>query len=460
MNDNKLVLDITTLDKWNRYPVGIVRTLYEFFKYCYINNLATFVVFSKNKDKITLCDREYIEGIYYKFENEKWNVEEDLKTTSSLINKLLFAIKSRDYYRIAKFLYKKLPNKAKVIIRSWIVPTLFKSINIKIREDLIKDQPLLDKINFFESEIASETPVPLGKDDVFVSIGLDWDYSNYRLIYEYKKKIGFRVVTCFYDAIPLTHPHLVHSDYFGKVFYAHIYNLLNISDKTFCISNFSKKELSKLIKLEGFNSRSKLETIYLGSDFRNKHAVNNTNVTNKYILYVSTIEARKNHELLVDVWADLVSKYNEDTPKLVLVGMYGWGIENFQRKLNANKKLLDYITIKDRVSDEELVVLYQNSTFCVFPSLVEGWGLGAAEALSYGKVCLISEAESLLEATQFLMPALPNNKETWANEISKLFYNKEYLAQFEDNISSKYSVRTWSDFSRDFYSFAIQDKTQ
>lgn len=456
MNDNKLVLDITTLDQWNRYPVGIVRTLYEFFKYCYINDLATFVVFSKNKDKITLCDREYIEKIYYKFENEKWGVEEDVKTTSSLINKLLLAIKSGDYYRIAKFVYTKLPNKAKVIIRSWVIPILFKNINI--RENLIKDQPLLDKINFFESEIASETSVPLGENDIFVSIGLDWDYSNYRLIYEYKKNIGFQVVTCFYDAIPITHPHLVHSDYFGKVFYAHIYNLINISDKIFCISNFSKNELNKLIELEGFNSTSKLETIYLGSDFRNKHTINNTKVTNKYILYVSTIEARKNHELLVDVWTDLVSKYKEDTPQLVLVGMYGWGIESFQRKLNANKKLLDYITIKDRVSDEELVRLYQNSTFCVFPSLVEGWGLGAAEALSYGKVCLISEAESLSEATQFLMPVLPNNKEVWVNEISKLFYNKEYLAQYEDNISSKYSVRTWSDFSRDFYSFAIQDR--
>jgi glycosyltransferase involved in cell wall biosynthesis len=456
MNDGKLILDITTLNNWNRYPVGIVRTLYEFFKHCYINDLATFTIFNDGKDNIIVCSKNDIDKIYYKFENENWDVESSLSIKKSRFEKLVEAIKLGDYYRIAKFVYTKLPSTVKDILRKWVLPIILKRINSD--NDFINEKPLLSKIDFIERDISKDVRPPLSENDIFVTIGLDWDYSNYKLIYELKKNIGFKVVTCFYDAIPITHPHLVHSDYFGKIFYIHIYNLINISDKIFCISNFSKKELEKLIIANEFSFNAKLKTIYLGSDIKNKKNCNYLEIKEKYVLYVSTIEARKNHELLVDVWDALVSKYKENAPKLILVGMYGWGIESFQRKLKSNKKLLDFITIKDRVSDEELVELYQNSTFCVFPSLVEGWGLGAAEALSYGKVCLISEAESLSEATQFLMPALPNDKDIWVNEVSKLFYNEQYLKENEEKISSKYLLRTWNDFSQDFYSFVTQDK--
>ncbi|MDV7104207.1 glycosyltransferase [Vibrio sp. TH_r3] len=454
-----LVIDITTLKKWNRYPVGITRTLLEFVNFSNENLDVKFVFFSDDKSEIVECEQYEVDSILERLNNGLWEKENRFKLVKkeiirkySLVRLILTFIKELkggNFRVVARAVYHRSPGFIKYIARNLY---LLKKSNISILESNVE---LNEKINFHEEEISRDRSIPISEGDIFVSIGLDWDFSNYRLLYEYKNEIRFEVVTCFYDAIPVTHPELVHSDYFGKVFYTHIYNLVHLSDKIFCISKYSEKILIDMINKQDMGVMPDVKTIHLGGDIDNNKTTSLSLSQDNYVLFVSTIEARKNHKLLLDVWEELIEKRGETTPKLILVGMHGWGVDDFFKKYNSEKKFSEFIEIRNSVSDSELSKLYSQCKFCVFPSIVEGWGLSASEALSYGKVCLISEAPSLKEATQSLMPVLQNDPIVWTEKIGQLLDDEDYLKNLELDIKNKFEKRSWERFSKDFVSFIL-----
>jgi glycosyltransferase involved in cell wall biosynthesis len=117
-----------------------------------------------------------------------------------------------------------------------------------------------------------------------------------------------------------------------------------------------------------------------------------------YVLFVSTLEVRKNHRLLFQVWKRLIAEHGADrVPDLVFVGRKGVLVDDFLAEL-ANARHLDgRIALEHRVTDAELVRLYAGCLFTVYPSLFEGWGLPVTESLHFGKYCVASSAGSLPE---------------------------------------------------------------
>lgn len=113
-----------------------------------------------------------------------------------------------------------------------------------------------------------------------------------------------------------------------------------------------------------------------------------------YVLYVGTLEPRKNIGAILDAWEGL---HQEDphVPPLVLVGTYGWGSRHLVRRIEAlagrGVKALGHV---DR---EQLVRLFQGASVFVYPSLYEGFGLPPAEALACGIPTVVSNASSLPE---------------------------------------------------------------
>ncbi len=119
----------------------------------------------------------------------------------------------------------------------------------------------------------------------------------------------------------------------------------------------------------------------------------------KYVLFVSTIESRKNHIAAFSVWLKLIKKHGiKNVPKLVCVGNPGWLNDAAYAKLNASDLLLEHVLMLSKISDGALAVLYENSVCTLYPSSYEGWGLPVTEALCYGKVPIVSNVSSLPEA--------------------------------------------------------------
>src|SRR5262249_54027712 len=148
-----------------------------------------------------------------------------------------------------------------------------------------------------------------------------------------------------------------------------------------------------------------------------------------FVLSVSTIEARKNHELLYHVWDRLVARHGDRVPPLVLAGMVGWGVPDLLTRIRLNPRLAGKGLILDHVDDHELLWLYEHSLFTLFPSFYEGWGLPVAESLTLGRPCIVSNAGAVLEASQRLVPALdPLDFGAWYAEIERWLFDPSALA--------------------------------
>jgi glycosyltransferase involved in cell wall biosynthesis len=141
-----------------------------------------------------------------------------------------------------------------------------------------------------------------------------------------------------------------------------------------------------------------------------------------FVVYCSSIEIRKNHELLLYVWDRLRQELSPDRlPILVFAGGWGWGTETVQILSQRNWRLRNHLRVLGPVSDAQLIWLYRNARFTVFPSLAEGFGLGAAESLSFGTPVVVSDCPALLEASEGLMPAHnPHDFPAWYREIHSL----------------------------------------
>lgn len=167
----------------------------------------------------------------------------------------------------------------------------------------------------------------------------------------------------------------------------------------------------------------------------------------KFVLYCSTIEIRKNHILLLKVWRRLLPLLGDRLPTLVFCGRWGWMYDELVAFMDANPELREHVEFRSNLSDRQLAELYRDAEFSVYPSAVEGWGLGAAECLDFGLPVLISDAPSLTEATQGLMPTLPaRDVEAWCAAVAKACTDPDWLAELRETIASRYRPIRERDF--------------
>ena len=112
---------------------------------------------------------------------------------------------------------------------------------------------------------------------------------------------------------------------------------------------------------------------------------------NPYFVFIGTIEPRKNHILLLQVWQRLVQKLGADCPKLLLIGRRGWENENVLDLLDRGATIQDHVLECADVPDHLLIKILANARAALFPSLVEGYGLPIAEALAVGAPVICSD---------------------------------------------------------------------
>jgi glycosyltransferase involved in cell wall biosynthesis len=173
--------------------------------------------------------------------------------------------------------------------------------------------------------------------------------------------------------------------------------------KVLTISNSSRDDIIKEYNL----SQEKVVVTHLGI----KDAISLTphiysmttlkakyTISDNYILFVGTLQPRKNIVRLIKAFAKVVK--SEKSPKdlqLVIVGRKGWLYEEI---LEAPKELgiEDKVKFLENVEDEELPLFYKNALCYVLPSLYEGFGLPVLEAMQQGCPVITSNVSSLPEA--------------------------------------------------------------
>lgn len=288
---------------------------------------------------------------------------------------------------------------------------------------------------------------PFEADDVYVTLGLDWDQKDLPIVFELKAARGFKTVFCCYDVIPVKFPHLCVGDV-AAVFARYFSDLAWCADEIMCISECSKRDLLNLLRTLGAPTPE--ATVFrLGSniaipDGKGVSDHIEKTVGDRFILFVSTIERRKNHETLYRAYARLVDQGETNLPKLIFVGMPGWGVADFLTDVRLDPRVQGLIENLHNVSDSDLAWLYQNALFTVFPSLYEGWGLAVAESLAAGKFCLASDQGSIPEVGGNLVEYLdPWSVPLWAERLKWYFDNPAALKNAEERIRKEFQPPRW-----------------
>lgn len=148
-------------------------------------------------------------------------------------------------------------------------------------------------------------------------------------------------------------------------------------------------------------AQGKLEVVYPGvdADFRpgDDHEIaavrEELGCPEGYLLFVGTLEPRKNVGLLLDVWERLRSR--GDCPPLVLCGGPGWRSRALQRRIRELRS--KGLVALGSVPRERLFRIYRGARVFVYPSFYEGFGLPPAEAMASGVPTLAANRASLPE---------------------------------------------------------------
>ena len=116
-----------------------------------------------------------------------------------------------------------------------------------------------------------------------------------------------------------------------------------------------------------------------------------------YFLYIGTIEPRKNHLMLFQIWRRLALELGDRCPHLVLVGQRGWENEMVLDVIERSEILRHRIVEYNALPDEKVQSLIAGARAVLLPSFAEGYGLPVAEALSAGTPVLCSDLPALRE---------------------------------------------------------------
>lgn len=115
----------------------------------------------------------------------------------------------------------------------------------------------------------------------------------------------------------------------------------------------------------------------------------------EYLLFISTIQPRKNLVRLIDAYAWAVRSY-PDLPPLALAGKQGWLATQIERRA-AEMGIAKRVRFLGYVDDADLPALYSGATMYLLPSLYEGFGMTVLEAMACGTPVITSNVSSLPE---------------------------------------------------------------
>jgi len=167
-----------------------------------------------------------------------------------------------------------------------------------------------------------------------------------------------------------------------------------------------------------------------------------------YILYVGTIQPRKNIDTLIEAYHRL-NQVRKDMPKLVIVGRKGWLYDKLFARI-SELGLVDRVLFTGFVPDEDLPYIYDAARLFAYLSFFEGFGLPPLEAMACGIPVVTSDATSLPEVVGAAGIAVPPaDVDKVAAAIARLLDEPEYAGLLAQRGKERARLFSWESAARE-----------
>jgi glycosyltransferase involved in cell wall biosynthesis len=453
-------LDLTTTSYWKRPPVGTVRVEQSVARWLLAEQPGhtRFCVFHAASGSITEVPRDEVEAWLNRDYATQGHTNPPDATKADLDVEARIAMRVRNtLHRTERYI----PALQAGVVRSQLRRSK-RAVDAAIRIARHARREISEMRA--SSQAVTKTPAaaataPFSRGDVYVTMSVHWVRGDINALATLKQRIGFKVVWMCYDLIPVLYPQLfvgivapTSAEFFRE--------MAALADWVLCISENTRRDFLKTIGPDA-PRKPVTSVVRLGSAVTRAlpaepgDAVARA-LASPFILFVSTIERRKNHEVLYRAYTRL-GDAGIEMPRLVFVGMPGWGVGDLLNDLRFDPRIRDRIVALNHVSDQELTALYAKCLFTVYPSLYEGWGLPVAESLAHGKYCVASNASSIPEIAGDLLGYLdPWDVPGWMAALRTLVEQPAELRARTERVVREFRPTPWSATAQQVWDAASQ----
>ncbi len=288
--------------------------------------------------------------------------------------------------------------------------------------------------------------------DVLCGLGAPWHNPSYiPQIAEVMRAVPSRFAMLVYDLIPI-----VRREYFARGrepnFEKFMQAALPLADVLLTISRSTANDVARWARLQGLELKSQPRPIPIGHGFKRQPAspLPEGLAPGSFVLFVSTIEVRKNHQQAFRIWSRLVRELpRERVPTLVFAGSQGWMVDDLMKAIDNTDALDGKLVLIHNADDAVLCSLYEACRVTLFPSLYEGWGLPVSDSLAFGKVCVASNTTSIPEAGgDFCLYIDPENTTAAYEVVRELIESPTRLRDMEWRLRTQFRPTPWSATAR------------
>lgn len=248
---------------------------------------------------------------------------------------------------------------------------------------------------------------------------------------------GTKRVLTVQDLIPLHLPEYAPNRLIRIYYYWNILLSCAAADHILCISQFTANELTRLFPFV----RKKLTITYLGVDSE-YFAQSPTDekdlppgLKGKYILTIGGTEPRKNTKIVMDLFL----QHPFEGYQLVVIGSEWNG-----RQFTPTEKSSPWILRPGKVTEKQLLALYQHASLFIFPSVYEGFGLPPLEAMACGVPVAAAKASCLPEilgdAAEWFEP---HSQDSLISAVHQILHNHDHRNNLIQKGYRKAKTYTW-----------------
>lgn len=209
-------------------------------------------------------------------------------------------------------------------------------------------------------------------------------------------------------------------------------SVLRHADGLIAVSENTRQDAIRLLGI----APEKVETIHsgIGQEYFDAQPARRARL---YVLYVGTIEPRKNLDTLLDAWKQLRPDLRASFD-LLIAGPRGWDSEKTMARIDAEAVHLGY------VPEADLPGLVAGAAAFVYPSLYEGFGFPVAQAMAAGVAVLTSNNSCLPEITDgAALLADPRSASEMACGLSQLLESESLRGELANRGRTRASQFTW-----------------